>query len=408
MGIKNLHRILEKYAPGCYTPKHLSAFQEKKIAIDISLYLYKFKAIAGHRWLDSFVGLVHSLRKWNVHCIFIYDGPAPAEKLEEQTRRRDVRAKMGDKIATLTAEIEAYERDGTIGEELKAVCYTPTVSLFRTDLPPKFDLQLAKDRVTKMTSQMISITPEDIRISQELFDVLAIPYTKAPGEAENYASHLCKYGMVDAVLSEDTDVLAYGTPTFLTKIDYVNDTVVAIDYATILKETGLTADAFTDLCILCECDYNSNIPSVGHETSYHLLKQFGTIEAIVDHLRTVKKADKKTNKYDEESFAVLKYERCRELFTTRPVNFYVSYCGIPDMRGVEEFVFRYGIQFNVERLKRGLGPREVVVRDQLETEEVEVEEEEEEEEVMEEEVVVMEEEVVVEEEDEIGDEKEDM
>ena len=375
MGIKNLHRLLEKYAPRCYTPKHLSEFQSKKIAIDISLYLYKFKAIAGHRWLDSFVALIHSLRRWNVHCIFIYDGPAPPEKLEEQQRRREVRAKMGDKIDALKAEIDAYERDGTMGEALKAVCYTPTVSLFRQDLPPKFDLQLAKDRVVKMTSQMISITPDDIRVSQELFDVLAIPYTKAPGEAENYASHLCKYGIVDAVLSEDTDVLAYGTPTFLTKIDYVNDTVVMIDYATILEETGLTPAAFTDLCILCECDYNSNIPSVGHETSYHLLKQFGTIEAILAHLCTVLKADKKTRKYADESFTVLQYERCRELFATHPVEFYVAYCGIPNMRGVEEFVFRHGIQFNVHRLKRGLSSRELVFSEPEEATEMDAMEE---------------------------------
>lgn len=363
MGIKNLHRILEKYAPDCYTPKHLSEFQYKKIAIDISLYLYKYKAIAGPRWLDSFVALINSLRKWNVHCIFIYDGQAPVEKLEEQKRRRDTRAKMGEKIVAMQAEIEQYEHDGTIGDAVKEICYTQPVSLFRKDVPPRFDIQLAKDRVLKMTSQMISITSADLQLSKDLFDVLQIPYTQAPGEAENYAAHLCKYGFVDAVLSEDTDVLAYGCPIFLTKIDSHEDTVVEINYSKILEQTGMTSTTFMDLCIMCECDYNANIPLVGYEKSYSLLKEYSTIENVIENLRTLKKSDKKTLKYTEESFAVLKYERCREIFTTKPVNFYVQYCGIPDLEKLREWMFCNNIHFSFERLKKSVQPRELVFVD---------------------------------------------
>lgn len=364
MGIKNLHRILEKYAPACYTPKHLSEYQYKKIAIDISLYLYKYKAIAGPRWLDSFVALIHSLRKWNVHCIFIYDGQAPAEKLEEQKRRRETRAKMGDKIDVLEAEIAQYEADGTIGDALKELCYVQPVSLFRKEVAPRFDIQIAKDRVLKMNSQMISITADDLKTSMDLFNVLKIPYTKAPGEAENYAAHLCKYGIVDAVLSEDTDVLAYGAPTFLTKIDTREDTVVEICYEKILESTGMSAATFTDLCIMCECDYNSNIPQIGFEKSFTLLKEHGCIEQVIEYLRTVKKADKKTPKFDEESFGVLKFERCREIFTTHPVEFYVEYCGIPDLEKLREFLYHHHIYFNYERLKKSVEPREIVFLDE--------------------------------------------
>jgi DNA-directed RNA polymerase beta' subunit len=41
---------------------------------------------------------------------------------------------------------------------------------------------------------------------------------QATSEADNFSSHLCIYEKVDAVLSEDTDVLAYRTPIFLKKI----------------------------------------------------------------------------------------------------------------------------------------------------------------------------------------------
>lgn len=363
MGIKNLHRILEKYAPGCYTPKHLSCFQYKKIAIDISLYLYKFKAISANRWLESFVSLIHSLRKWNVHCIFIYDGQAPIEKLEEQKHRRETRAKMGDKIELLEIEIEEYEKTAKIGDLLKEICYTTPVSLFHKKLDPQFDINIAKEKVARMKGMMISITPDDLLLSQKLFDVLQIPYVKAPGEAENYASHLCKYGKVDAVLSEDTDVLAYGCPIFLTKIDMIEDTIVEINYEKILEETGMTSLQFTDLCIMCECDYNSNIPQIGYEKSYLLMKEHQTIENVLEYLKTVKKSDKKTLKYNEETFSVLKYERCREIFTTHPVDFHVTYCGIPNLKDLKDFLYTNRIQFNFEKLKKAVQPREIIFVD---------------------------------------------
>ena len=53
----------------------------KKIAIDISLYMCKYKAIYGDNWLYAFLKLISSLRKNEIHCVFIYDNGAPPEKM---------------------------------------------------------------------------------------------------------------------------------------------------------------------------------------------------------------------------------------------------------------------------------------------------------------------------------------
>ena len=45
MGIKNLHKFLKKHAEDAYEVTHLSNFEYKKIAIDTSLYMYKYKVI---------------------------------------------------------------------------------------------------------------------------------------------------------------------------------------------------------------------------------------------------------------------------------------------------------------------------------------------------------------------------
>lgn len=364
MGIKNLHKLLEKYSKDCYQTRHLSEYSYRKVAIDISLYLYKYKAIAGHRWVESFINLVNSLRKHDIHCVFVYDGQAPVEKLEEQKRRRDSRENQSKKIAELERQIEEFEKHGIIGSLIEELCETKVSSLFRQQVVKNYNINIAKAKVESMKSMLISITPEDIQLTRDLFDVMKIPYIQAPHEAENFCSHLAIYEKVDYVLSEDTDVLAYGTPYFLTKIDTLNDTVVEISYNKILEQTEMTQETFTDLCIMCECDYNSNIYLIGPEKSYTLLKAYENIENVLKHLKTLKNKDG-TSKYIDDMFLPLKHERCREMFKVEEScvkNIYIPYCDIPNFNDIQDFFFKHGIKYNIEKLKKNC-TREIVFDD---------------------------------------------
>lgn len=361
MGIKQLHSLLKKYAPNCYQTKHLSEYSYKKVAIDISLYLYKYKYISGDKWITSFISLINSLRKWDIHCIFIYDGKSPIEKLEEQKRRKDSRQKQSEKIKELERQILDFEKEGIIGSLIEELCEKKVSSLFRKQVIKNYDIDLAKNKLETLKSSMINITQEDIKLTQDLFDVMKIPYHQAPYEAENFCSHLCIYEKVDYVLSEDTDVLAYQTPLFLTKIDTLSETVVEISYDSILEETGMTSQTFTDLCIMCECDYNSNIYLIGPEKSYTLLKNYKTIENVLDYLKTLKNKDG-SPRYDDQMFLPLKYERCREMFQTYPIDFYVSYCGIPDFNKIQEFFYHNNIRYNIGKLKQHLS-RDIIFKE---------------------------------------------
>src|SRR3989344_9508593 len=101
MGIKDLHPLLKKNCPTYAQPKHFGEYAYKKIAIDISLYLYKYKALAKScgdpqappegitsKWIGMFLDLICCLRAADIHPLFVYDGPAPPDKLIEQQRRR--------------------------------------------------------------------------------------------------------------------------------------------------------------------------------------------------------------------------------------------------------------------------------------------------------------------------------
>jgi len=340
MGIKHLNKLLQKYAPNCYVTKHLSEFSYKRVAIDISLYLYKYKAIAGNNWMDLFVYLINCLRKWNIHCVFVYDNKAPIEKKDEQERRREIREKQGDRVSELERDLDIYENGGEPSEKMIEICKKETMSLLRQR--QSIDVNLVRQKIETMKSMIISITEEDLQLSRELFDLLNIPYILAPQEAEAYSSTLCIHGKVDAVLSEDTDVLAYGSPMFLSKIDTFKETVVLVEYQQMLDELDMTRETFLDLCIMLGCDYNTNIPKIGPEKSIVYMRKYKSIDEI--------DIDK----------TILNHVRVRELFAIpEKMDVYVPYCGIPDFVKVEAFLKRYNVKCNFESLLKNLGHSEL-------------------------------------------------
>jgi hypothetical protein len=99
---------------------------------------------------------------------------------------------------------------------------------------------------------------------------------------------------------------------------------------------------------------------VGPEKSYTMLKTYKNIENVLDELKKLKNKDN-SPKYTDEMFLPLKYKRCRELFTTKPVNFNVKYSGFPDFKIVKEFFYINSIKFNIEKLKKNMSTREPIL-----------------------------------------------
>ena len=91
MGIKNLHKFLKSYLKKAnklsdvYKTMSLHEFKEKTIAIDVSIYLYKYKCAMGSSWMKSFYILIRCLALNKIKTVFIFDGIAlPAKKTEHK------------------------------------------------------------------------------------------------------------------------------------------------------------------------------------------------------------------------------------------------------------------------------------------------------------------------------------
>jgi len=357
MGIKGLSAFLKKY-PELFERIHISEYAYKKVAIDTSLYMCAYKANFGEgAWLSAFIKLVSILREFHVHPVFVYDTSSPPEKQAEKEDRKNNRNKMDDRVFLLEEAIERFHTDGTVDPILLKFQEKRKIqtSLLRQG-QNVLNINAIESAVKKMRKQLFSITPEDFETTRKLFTILDIPYMLAPMEAETLCSDLCLQKKVDAVISEDTDVLAYQAEEFLTKINTKDATCTRIRYSAVLEALKLTPEMWVDFIILCGTDYNKNIPNVGPVKAYKLILEHKSIENIAE----------KTNL----DVSILNHVRGRELFLDyKKCDSDVPYCGAPDFPGLGVFIAQKNIRTNMDYLKKAFVHNTIVFEEEPESEE---------------------------------------
>ena len=350
MGIKNLHTFLRKHCPDAYVTQPLSAYRYKKLAIDVSLYMFKYKTAAGDRWISCFVSLLAALRRNEVHAVFVFDNGAPIEKQQERESRQESRQKIRDKAQELDDALREYDLSGEI-----SICLTEVMKknaggkqtrlLGSRAVNQQFDRKIIENELHKLQSQSIHINKEDFELIRQLCGIMHVPIIEAPDEAEKKCVELCLGKSIYGVITEDTDVLAYGCPIFLTNIQYHKSECTELAIEDILDELDLTYEAFRDLCIMCGTDYNKNIFKVGPEKAYNLIKQYGSI----DNIATETQLD----------VSVLKHIRVRELITAVPDETMIPFCKIPDFNKLDNFLFENNSKVDISGLKKAFEQHEL-------------------------------------------------
>jgi 5'-3' exonuclease len=345
MGIKTLNKLLRSKCPEVFVDIHISEFAYKKVSIDVSLFLCKFKSFSDN-WLESFVNLILLLRKNDIHCVFIFDNGHPPEKIQEREERAISRENNKARVDTLENALNNYEQNDVWDNVLEEL-YSKQDGLINHSLLVKGQkIKILREIVENKKKAIWTITPEDWLNLRRLFTIMNVSYYDAPLEAETMCADLCKRGLVSAAISEDTDVIAYGAPVFLTKIDIYRGRAVKILYSDILKSLNLTSEQFLDLCIMCGTDYNKNIPNVGSQTAYKYINMYGSIEEI--------------GKQKNFDLSVLKYEKSRELFTDyKRYDFdkEIPYNGQPDYEKLSVFFFEMKISVDMSIIKECYIPK---------------------------------------------------
>ncbi len=340
MGIKDFYEAVNDIAPNACHIVGFSILSGMRIAVDVSIFLYKYLKSAGDdRWIDTFISLQCVLKKNGIKAIYVFDGPNfPIEKKNEQERRRGEWEKVKNKLAVAKEITELIYNtyvgtmspidDEKLISDVKAILGEKNIVNFENPLEV---CDILKKTIKKYEVQTSPITKEHTQLAKDCISMLGGIQLQADGEAEKLCAELCVAGVVDAVLSEDTDVVVYGTPILLSRIDMKKESVNFLAINDILAESNWTYDQFRDLCILLSCDYNDRVvglpPPNNSETdeygygkctkhATHVNKKkscpIGVKSAVcmIDAYKCLEKVEERLE--DPEP---LNYRRCRELFT---------------------------------------------------------------------------------------------
>lgn len=238
MGIKLLNKFLNIQSPKAIKSIHLSQFYGKKICIDTMIYIYKFLSEDG--LIEKFYLMSIIFRKYNIIPIFIFDGKPPKEKYDEIQKRNEKRNEA----------LEEYEEKKN-----------------------QLDINNANDRkeLIRLKRQTIKVSKNDINCVKELLDSMGFKYLTADGEADLLCAKLLQEKKVDACLSDDMDMFAYGCNKVLRHLSLLKHKVLLYDYKIIIESLNMNKINFKWLCCLSGSDYfneNKNSTIFDYYKSY--------------------------------------------------------------------------------------------------------------------------------------------
>jgi flap endonuclease-1 len=232
MGIKLLNRFLKNNVKDSMKLISIKELSGKKIAIDISIYMYKY-ATEGSL-IENIYLMLAIFRYYNIIPIFIFDGKPPLEKKEVLIKRSEEKK-------------EAEEEFNNIKNILK--------NSSNMDSDEKQELVNNMDLLKK---KFIRISKNDIQNVKQIIRAYGATYYDAPCEADELCAMLTIKEKVWACLSEDMDMFVYGCPRVIRYFSLIKHTVVLYDMKEILVKLNLNQQELREICVLSGTDYNIN------------------------------------------------------------------------------------------------------------------------------------------------------
>ena len=141
---------------------------------------------------------------------------------------------------------------------------------------------------------------------------LKIEFLVAPYEADAQMAYMVKEGIADFAITEDSDLIAYGCPKILLKLNpfgtgqmFSFKEFYDAKFPETEKTTNqlqlLSAEEFTNVLIMAGCEYLDNIERIGLKSALKLYDEHKTFDGVFKHLESHKTykdkipADYKTN-----------------------------------------------------------------------------------------------------------------
>nr|5UZV_Z Chain Z, Exonuclease 1 [Homo sapiens]5V04_Z Chain Z, Exonuclease 1 [Homo sapiens]5V05_Z Chain Z, Exonuclease 1 [Homo sapiens]5V06_Z Chain Z, Exonuclease 1 [Homo sapiens]5V0B_Z Chain Z, Exonuclease 1 [Homo sapiens]5V0C_Z Chain Z, Exonuclease 1 [Homo sapiens]5V0D_Z Chain Z, Exonuclease 1 [Homo sapiens]5V0E_Z Chain Z, Exonuclease 1 [Homo sapiens]7MXQ_Z Chain Z, Exonuclease 1 [Homo sapiens]7MXR_Z Chain Z, Exonuclease 1 [Homo sapiens]7MXS_Z Chain Z, Exonuclease 1 [Homo sapiens]7MXT_Z Chain len=234
MGIQGLLQFIKEASE----PIHVRKYKGQVVAVDTYCWLHKgaiacAEKLAKGEPTDRYVGFcmkfVNMLLSHGIKPILVFDGcTLPSKKEVERSRRERRQANL--------LKGKQLLREGKVSEARE--CFTRSINITHA---------MAHKVIKAARSQGV--------------DCLVAPY-----EADAQLAYLNKAGIVQAIITEDSDLLAFGCKKVILKMDQFGNGL-EIDQARLgmCRQLGdvFTEEKFRYMCILSGCDYLSSLRGIG-------------------------------------------------------------------------------------------------------------------------------------------------
>ncbi|XP_067391854.1 exonuclease 1 isoform X2 [Emydura macquarii macquarii] len=256
MGIHGLLQFIKEAAE----PTHVKKYRGQAVAVDTYCWLHKgayacAEKLAKGEPTDQYVvfcmKLVDMLLSFGIKPILVFDGcTLPSKKEVEKARREKRQANL--------LKGKQLLREGKLSE--------------------------ARDCFGRSVNVTHAMAHEVIKAAR----ARGVDCVVAPYEADAQLAYLNKTGIVQAIITEDSDLLAFGCKKVFLKIDKFGNGL-EIDQARLgkCKQLGdvFTEEKFRYMCILSGCDYLPSLYGIGLAKACKLLK----LASNPDIIKVIKK-----------------------------------------------------------------------------------------------------------------------
>jgi len=298
MGIQGLLPVLRPISEAI----HIKLFARKRVGIDGYSWLHKgafgcalelCTGVPTSRYLDYFIERIKMLLYYDVVPVVVFDGARLPMKSETEATRRESR--------------EMYLEKGH--KLLKENHWSHAVECFQ---------------------RAVNITPMMAHKVSQVLMTMGIDVIVAPYEADAQLAWFCFQNEIDAVITEDSDLIAYGVNRIIYKMGRSGDGFL-ISRKNLGAVEGLALSHFTQdmlqlMSIIAGCDFFPGVRGLGVKKAHEMVKRYRTLDRVFWHLRNNPKFQVEQQDFEKMAKALLtfKYQRvydhrCKKLAYLTPL-----------------------------------------------------------------------------------------
>ncbi|GFH53240.1 XPG_I-domain-containing protein [Chaetoceros tenuissimus] len=147
---------------------------------------------------------------------------------------------------------------------------------------------MMREEENRRERDMDQVTDEMIEEVMQLLQLFGIPYLRAPAEAEAQAAELEKLGLVDGVVTEDSDAIVFGSRNVYRNI-FEDKKYVEVYMSSDSESIGLGLNEKIALAMLLGGDYTEGVKGVGIVNAMEVLKAFPVSTSVEEGLKEFRK-----------------------------------------------------------------------------------------------------------------------